>query len=31
MMFLRFEEGRLVEIWEEYDEAGMRHQLGVEE
>lgn len=30
MMFLRFENGRLTEIWEDFDELGMRRQLGVE-
>jgi predicted ester cyclase len=27
MMFLRFEAGRVVEIWETFDEFGMRQQL----
>jgi steroid delta-isomerase-like uncharacterized protein len=30
MMFLRFQEGQVVEIWEDYDEYGMRKQLGQE-
>jgi len=30
MMFLRFENGMLVEIWEDFDEFGMLQQLGVE-
>jgi steroid delta-isomerase-like uncharacterized protein len=29
MMFLRFEEGKVVEIWEDFDEFGMRQQLSV--
>ena len=28
MMFLRFDNGRLVEIWEDFDELGMLRQLG---
>lgn len=28
MMFLRFEAGQVVQIWEDYDEYGMRMQLG---
>jgi steroid delta-isomerase-like uncharacterized protein len=28
-MFLRFEDGKVAEIWEVYDEYGMRNQLGV--
>lgn len=28
MMFLRFEDGKLVEIWEDFDELGLRQQLG---
>jgi predicted ester cyclase len=27
MMFFRFEDGRLVEAWEDYDEYGLRRQL----
>jgi hypothetical protein len=27
MMFLRFADGQVVEIWEDYDEHGMRKQL----
>lgn len=27
MFFLRFEAGKLVEIWEDFDEFGMRSQL----
>jgi steroid delta-isomerase-like uncharacterized protein len=27
MMFLRFENGKVVEIWEDFDEFGMRQQL----
>lgn len=27
MMFFRFENGKLVELWEVYDEAGMRRQI----
>ena len=30
MMFLRYEQGKLVEIWEDFDELGMRRQLGVD-
>lgn len=30
MMFFRFENGRIVEIWEEYDEAGLVRQLSDE-
>lgn len=30
MMFLRFEKGKVVEIWEDFDELGMLRQLGVE-
>lgn len=29
MMFLRFEKGKLVEIWEDFDELGLRQQLDV--
>lgn len=29
MMFLRFARGKVVEIWEDFDEWGMRRQLGV--
>ena len=29
MMFLRFENGKLMEIWEDFDELGMRQQLDV--
>lgn len=28
MMFLRFEKGKVVEIWENFDEVGMLRQLG---
>jgi len=28
MMFFRFEGGKIVEAWEDYDEYGMRQQLG---
>ena len=28
MIFLRFENGKIVEIWEDFDEYGMRRQLG---
>jgi predicted ester cyclase len=31
MMFLRFENGKLVEIWEDFDELGMLQQLRMEE
>jgi steroid delta-isomerase-like uncharacterized protein len=30
MMFLRFENGKLVEIWEDFDELGMHRQLTME-
>jgi steroid delta-isomerase-like uncharacterized protein len=30
MMFLRFENGKLVEIWEDFDELGMHRQLSME-
>jgi steroid delta-isomerase-like uncharacterized protein len=30
MMFLRFENGKLVEIWEDFDELGMHRQLDLE-
>jgi steroid delta-isomerase-like uncharacterized protein len=30
MMFFRFENGQVAEIWEDYDEYGMRKQLGQE-
>lgn len=28
MMFFRFEDGMIVEMWEDYDEFGLRQQLG---
>ncbi len=28
MLFLRFENGKIVELWEDWDEHGMRQQLG---
>ncbi|MEX2465846.1 MAG: ester cyclase [Gemmatimonadota bacterium] len=31
MMFLRFEEGRMVELWEVDDQLGLRRQLGIVE
>lgn len=31
MMFFRFEDGRLVELWEVFDEWELRRQLGAEE
>lgn len=31
MMFLRFENGKLVEIWEDFDELGMQRQLKMEQ
>lgn len=31
MMFFRFEEGMLVEIWEDYDEPGLREQLLIDD
>ena len=30
MMFFRFEQGLVVEVWEDYDEYVMRQQLGAE-
>lgn len=29
MMFLRFEKSKLVEIWEDFDELGLRQQLDI--